>query len=103
MCSIELLVQNYLTAERDLAAAVDAAGGAIALPDGRTVTTARAEFDSALTGRRKRVWLILEKMRPCRRGDNLSSSAAHPALCRRRRSYQKHHRGYVEPKVDTWL
>ena len=44
--SIELLVQNYLTAERNLVAAVDAAGGAIALPDGRTVTTARAEFDA---------------------------------------------------------
>ena len=67
--SIELLVQNYLTAERNLVAAVDAAGGAIDLPDGRTVTTARAEFDSALTGRRKRVWLILRKnaLMPARR------------------------------------
>jgi hypothetical protein len=61
MCSIELLVQSYIAAERDLAAAVDAAGGAITLPDGRTVTTARAEFDSALTGRRKRVWLMVRK------------------------------------------
>jgi hypothetical protein len=64
MCSIELLVQNYLDAERDLVTAVDAAGGVITLPDGRTVMTARAEFDSALTGRRKRVWLILRKKAP---------------------------------------
>ena len=64
MCPIELLVHSYLAAERDLAAAVDAAGGAITLPDGRTVTTARAEFDSALTDRRRRVWLIVRKIAP---------------------------------------
>lgn len=61
MCSIEQLVQSYLVAEEYLVKAVDAGGGAITLPDGRTVTTARAEFDAALTGRRKRVWVIVRQ------------------------------------------
>jgi hypothetical protein len=39
MREIELLVETYLSAERDLATAVDAAGGSVLLPDGRTVTT----------------------------------------------------------------
>jgi hypothetical protein len=38
MSEIELLVEAYLTAERDLVAAVDTAGGAVPLTDGRTVT-----------------------------------------------------------------
>jgi hypothetical protein len=46
MRHIESLVEAYLTAERDLA--VDAAGGAVPLPDGRIVTVGRAEFDSLL-------------------------------------------------------
>ena len=54
MREIELLVQTYLAAERELVAAVDAAGGAVPLPDGRTVCTGRAEFDALLGGRRKR-------------------------------------------------
>ena len=54
MREIELLVETYLAAERELVAAVDAAGGAVPLPDGRTVCTARAEFDALLGRRRKR-------------------------------------------------
>jgi hypothetical protein len=38
MREIESLVEAYLIAERDLVVAVDAAGGAVPLPDGRTVT-----------------------------------------------------------------
>jgi hypothetical protein len=55
-CAIESLVEVYLTAEHDLVAAVDAAGGAVPLPDGRTVTLGRAEFDALLGKRRKRAW-----------------------------------------------
>src|SRR5438034_2270887 len=35
MREIELLAERYLAAERELVAAVDAAGGAVPLPDGR--------------------------------------------------------------------
>jgi hypothetical protein len=38
MSEIVSPVEAYLTAERDLVAAVEAAGGAVPLPDGRTVT-----------------------------------------------------------------
>ena len=44
MGKIESLVEAYLIAERDLVAVVDSAGGALPLPDGRTVTVGRAEF-----------------------------------------------------------
>jgi hypothetical protein len=54
MREIESLVEAYLIAERDLAAAVEAAGGAVPLPDGRTVTVGRAEFDALPSGRCKR-------------------------------------------------
>jgi hypothetical protein len=64
MREIQSLVEAYLTAERDLAAAVDAAGGAVPLPDGRTVTVGRAEFDSLLGERRKRAWVIIRKKTP---------------------------------------
>jgi hypothetical protein len=47
MREIELLVETYLAAERELVAAVYAAGGAVPLPDGRTVSVGRAEFDAA--------------------------------------------------------
>jgi hypothetical protein len=51
----ESLVEAYLTAERDLVAAVvDSAGGALPLPDGRTVTVGRAEFDTLHGERRRR-------------------------------------------------
>jgi hypothetical protein len=40
MREIESLVEAYLTAERDLVAAADAAGGAVPLPDGRIVAVA---------------------------------------------------------------
>jgi hypothetical protein len=61
---IELLVENYLTAERDLATAVDAVGGKALLPDGRTIVTGRGEFD-ALPGRqRRRAWVIVRRNAP---------------------------------------
>jgi hypothetical protein len=41
MHRIELLVEAYLMSERDLVAAVDAAGGTVPLPDDRTVTVGR--------------------------------------------------------------
>jgi len=44
------LVEAYLAAERELVAAVDAAGGSVQLPDGRSVTVGRAEFDAPLGG-----------------------------------------------------
>jgi hypothetical protein len=46
MREIELLVEAYVTAERGLIAAVDSVGGAVPLPDLRTVTTGRVEFDA---------------------------------------------------------
>jgi hypothetical protein len=64
MGKIESLVETYLIAERDLVAAVDASGGAVALPDGRTVTVGRAEIDALLGERRKRAWVIIRKQAP---------------------------------------
>jgi hypothetical protein len=64
MPEIESLVEAYLLAERDLVAAVDAAGGAVPLPDGRTVTVGRAEFDALPSGRCKRVWVIVRRQAP---------------------------------------
>ena len=64
MRKIESLLEAYLTAERDLVAAVDAAGGAVPLPDGRTVTVGRAEFDALLGERRRRAWVIIRKQAP---------------------------------------
>jgi hypothetical protein len=64
MRNIESLVEAYLTAERDLVAAVDAAGGAYPLPDGRAVTVGRVEFDGLLGERRKRAWVIIRKQAP---------------------------------------
>jgi hypothetical protein len=64
MRHIESLVEAYLTAERALVAAVDAAGGAVPLPDGRTVTLGRAEFDALLGERRKRAWVIVRQQAP---------------------------------------
>jgi hypothetical protein len=58
------LIEAYLTAERDLVAAVDAAGGAVPLPDGRAVTVGRAEFDTVLGGGRKRASVIIRKQVP---------------------------------------
>jgi len=55
------LVEIYLAAERELVAAVDAAGGEVPLPDGRTITVGRAEFDAMLGSRRKRAWVIVRK------------------------------------------
>jgi hypothetical protein len=64
MRDIVSLVEAYLTAERDLVAAVDAAGGAVPLLDGRTVAVGRAEFDALLGERRKRAWVIVRKQAP---------------------------------------
>jgi hypothetical protein len=64
MREIESLVETYLIAERDLVAAVDAAGGAVPLPDGRTVSVGRAEFDALLGERRKRAWVIIRQQAP---------------------------------------
>jgi hypothetical protein len=64
MSEIVSLVEAYLIAERDLVAAVDAAGGAVPLPDGRTVTVGRAEFDALLSERRKRAWVVIRKQVP---------------------------------------
>jgi hypothetical protein len=64
MPEIESLVEAYLLAERDLVAAVDAAGGAVPLSHGRIVTVGRAEFDALLGERRKRAWIIVRKQVP---------------------------------------
>jgi hypothetical protein len=64
MSEIASLIEAYLTAERELVAAVDAAGGAVPLPDGRTVTVGRAEFDALLGDRRKRAWVLIRKQGP---------------------------------------
>jgi hypothetical protein len=64
MREIESLVEAYLIAERDLVAAVEAADGAVPLPDGRTVTVGRAEFDALLSERRKRAWVIVRQQAP---------------------------------------
>ena len=54
------VVAVYLLAERDLVAV----GGAVPLPDGRTVTVGRAEFDALLSGRCKRAWVTIRKNAP---------------------------------------
>ena len=64
MRNIGLLVEIYLDAERDLVAAIDAEGGAVQLPDGRTVSTGRAEFDALPGARRKRAWVIIRRNAP---------------------------------------
>jgi hypothetical protein len=64
MNDVSLLVEAYLTAERNLVAAVESAGGALPLPDGRAITVGRAEFDALLGQRRKRAWVIIRKQAP---------------------------------------
>jgi hypothetical protein len=64
MREIEQLVERYLAAERELVAAVEAAGGTVPLPDGRTVVAGRAEFDALLSGRAKRAWVVIRKNAP---------------------------------------
>jgi hypothetical protein len=46
MNEIASLVETYLVAERHLVAAVELAGGAVALPDGRTVTAEERPIQS---------------------------------------------------------
>jgi hypothetical protein len=64
MRGFEDLVESYLTAERDLATAVDAAGGSVQLPDGRTVATGRAEFDAVPGKQRRRAWVLVRRNAP---------------------------------------
>jgi hypothetical protein len=64
MHDVASLVETYLAAERDLVAAVESAGRAVPLPDGRTVTIGRAEFDAMMGQRRKRAWVIIRKPAP---------------------------------------
>ena len=64
MSEIESLVETCLTAERHLVTAVDAAGGAVPLSDGRSVTVGRAEFDALLGERRKRAWVVIRRQAP---------------------------------------
>jgi hypothetical protein len=72
MDEIASLVETYVVAELHLVAAVEFAGGAVALPDDRTVTVGRAEFDALLGERRKRAGSSLESKLQCHRtGDRL--------------------------------
>jgi hypothetical protein len=64
MHDIPSLVETYLAAERDLVVAVESAGGAVLLPDDRTVTVARVEFDALLGKRRMRAWVLIRKQAP---------------------------------------
>src|SRR4051812_32336940 len=64
MQDLNALVEHYLGAERDLVAAVDAAGGTVPLPDGRTITVARAEYDASLAGRCMRAWVLIRRSAP---------------------------------------
>jgi hypothetical protein len=64
MHNIEALVERFLNAEQDLTAAVDAAGGWVSLPDGRAVSTGRAEFDAVPGRQRRRAWVVIRKNAP---------------------------------------
>ena len=64
MHDVASLVETYLTAERNLVAAVEASGGNAALPNGRPVTISRTEFDALLGERRRRAWVIIRKQAP---------------------------------------
>jgi hypothetical protein len=64
MREIESLVEAYLIAECDLVAAVEAAGGAVPLPDGRTVKVSRPEFDALMGERRRRALVVIRKQAP---------------------------------------
>jgi hypothetical protein len=64
MNDVASLVEKYLAAERALVAAVEASGGTVPLPDGRTVILGRAEFDALLGQRPKRAWVIIRKQAP---------------------------------------
>ena len=64
MDEIASLVETYLVAESQLVAAVELAGGAVPLPDGRAVTVGRAEFDALLRERHKRAWVVIRKQAP---------------------------------------
>jgi hypothetical protein len=64
MYDVVSLVERYLDAERDLVAAVESVGGTAVLPDGRSVTLGRAEFDALFGERRKRAWVMVRKQAP---------------------------------------
>ena len=61
---IEALVERFLSAEHNLAAAVDDAGGQVALSDGRTVSTGLAEFNAVPGRRRRRAWVVIRQNAP---------------------------------------
>jgi hypothetical protein len=52
---------------------VDTAGDAVPLPDGRTVTVGRTEFEALLGERRKRAWVIVRRQAPMRRGGDCAN------------------------------
>ncbi len=64
MGEIESLIETYLVAEQKLAAAIDAAGGTVRLPDGRAVTTGRGEYNAALGNQRRRAWVLIRENEP---------------------------------------
>src|SRR5258708_2210924 len=64
MREIECLIEAYLIAERTLVEAVEAPGGTVPLPDGRTVTVGRADFGALPSGRCKRAWVTVRRNAP---------------------------------------
>ena len=83
MREVESLLGACLTAERDPVAAVEAASGAVPLPDGRAVIVGRAEFDALPSGRCGHGCRFAD-MRRCRQGYDYESAqmAASMALPR---------------------
>jgi hypothetical protein len=60
-----LWLSPYVIASKQpVSSASRALGGAVPLPDGRTVTVGRAEFDALLGQRRKRACVIIRKQAP---------------------------------------
>jgi hypothetical protein len=47
-----------------LVTAVDATGGSVQLPDGRTIITGRAEFDAVPGRQRRRAWVPVRQNAP---------------------------------------
>jgi hypothetical protein len=67
MDEIASLVEMYLVVERHLVAVAELTGGAVALPDGRTVTVGRAEFDRCWASVASERGLSSESQRQCHR------------------------------------
>jgi hypothetical protein len=94
MHDVASLVETYLAAERNLVAAVESAGGAVPLPDGRAITVGRAEFDALLGQRVSGRGLLSGSKRPCRRGGDRGNtlSEASAMVCESRGAAAFHHR-----------